>query len=60
MGDGKYGTSKDGTFGTAFIGNRAGTNNARIHTGFLGTQLGQGDNGESRDGLDSLGRFEEW
>lgn len=47
MGDGKYGTSKDGTFGTAFIGNRAGTNNARVHTGFLGTQLGQGDNGES-------------
>lgn len=47
IGTGVYGASKDETFGTAFIGNRTSANDARVHSGFLGTQLGQGSNVES-------------
>ena len=37
-----YGDSKDGSFGTAFVGNRDGDNDALIQTGFTGDDLGFG------------------
>ncbi|MGI9243248.1 MAG: LamG domain-containing protein, partial [Verrucomicrobiales bacterium] len=51
IGAGTYGPGQDASFGNAFIGNRAGINDARIHTGFFGNQLGMGDNTETYTAL---------
>ena len=37
-----YGDGKDASFGTAFVGNRTGDNDALIQTGFTGDDLGFG------------------
>ena len=40
-----YGPGKDASFGTAFVGNRTGADNAYIATGATGNDLGMGAGG---------------
>ncbi len=42
QGGASYGEGQDASFGTAFVGNRTGANDAYVRTGFTGVDLGLG------------------